>query len=349
MADNLTAPASGAVLATDDIGGVHYPRTKMSWGVEGAAIDVSATDPLPVALATGAATSAKQDAIIAAIGAVTYYPVTQPVSGTFWQATQPVSAASLPLPTGAAAETTLSAMSGKLPSTLGAKTGANSFSITPASDASFAITAASLPLPTGASTEATVSAMSAKLPSTLGIKTATNSLSIAPASDATFALAATESYVGKTGGDLLTVSATPTVSASPDYSAGDAIGGLMTFAAITRLATGPGIIQNASIFCKVANTAQIDLLLFNANPTATTITDNAAFDLNSADFTKLIGAIPITEWIAAGTPCIGQSVGRGQPIKAAASSTIYGVLVARGAVNLASTSDLTVTLQVVPG
>lgn len=32
-----------------------------------------------------------------------------PVSGTFWQATQPVSAASLPLPTGAATETTLSA------------------------------------------------------------------------------------------------------------------------------------------------------------------------------------------------------------------------------------------------
>ena len=32
-----------------------------------------------------------------------------PVSGTFYQATQPVSAASLPLPTGAATETTLAA------------------------------------------------------------------------------------------------------------------------------------------------------------------------------------------------------------------------------------------------
>ena len=38
-----------------------------------------------------------------------------PVSGTFWQATQPVSAASLPLPTGAATETTLAAVNGKLP------------------------------------------------------------------------------------------------------------------------------------------------------------------------------------------------------------------------------------------
>lgn len=36
-----------------------------------------------------------------------FYQATQPVSGTFWQATQPVSAAALPLPSGAATETTL--------------------------------------------------------------------------------------------------------------------------------------------------------------------------------------------------------------------------------------------------
>lgn len=37
-----------------------------------------------------------------------------PVSGTFWQTTQPVSAASLPLPTGAATETTLAALNTKV-------------------------------------------------------------------------------------------------------------------------------------------------------------------------------------------------------------------------------------------
>ncbi len=45
----------------------------------------------------------------------TFWPATQPVSGTFWQATQPISAASLPLPTGAATETTLTALSNKTP------------------------------------------------------------------------------------------------------------------------------------------------------------------------------------------------------------------------------------------
>lgn len=39
---------------------------------------------------------------------------TTPVTGTFWQATQPVSAASLPLPSGAATETTLSGLNGKV-------------------------------------------------------------------------------------------------------------------------------------------------------------------------------------------------------------------------------------------
>jgi hypothetical protein len=52
MADNLTALANTGtgtdVLATDEIGGVHYPRTKVGFGVDGSYVDASATDPLPV-------------------------------------------------------------------------------------------------------------------------------------------------------------------------------------------------------------------------------------------------------------------------------------------------------------
>lgn len=47
------------------------------------------------------------------------------------------------LPTGAATEATLAAMSAKLPASLGAKTSAASFSIVPASDASFSVSAIS--------------------------------------------------------------------------------------------------------------------------------------------------------------------------------------------------------------
>lgn len=104
----------------------------------------ASTLPLP----TGAATAANQTtgntsllnldsktpALVSGRSPVDGSGVTQPVSGTFWQATQPVSAASLPLPTGAATETTLAAASAKLPATLGQKTKANSLAVTLASD-----------------------------------------------------------------------------------------------------------------------------------------------------------------------------------------------------------------------
>jgi len=50
MADNVTANpgAGGPVFATDDIGGVNYPRSKVVFGVDGTATDVSAAAPLPV-------------------------------------------------------------------------------------------------------------------------------------------------------------------------------------------------------------------------------------------------------------------------------------------------------------
>lgn len=52
MADNITALANTGtgtdVFATDDIGGVNYPRTKVGFGVDGSYVDASATDPLPV-------------------------------------------------------------------------------------------------------------------------------------------------------------------------------------------------------------------------------------------------------------------------------------------------------------
>lgn len=94
------------------------------------------------ALPTGASTSAKQDtgntslsnidgklpALSGGRVPVDGSGVTQPVSGTFWQATQPVSAASLPLPTGAATaakqdtgNTSLSNIDGKLPALSGGR------------------------------------------------------------------------------------------------------------------------------------------------------------------------------------------------------------------------------------
>ncbi len=90
MADNtrLNVGVNGDLIASDDIGGVKHQLIKMEFGDDGTATQVSATNPLPVS--SGGLTDAQIRA------------TALPVSGTFYPATQLISAASLPLPTGAA-------------------------------------------------------------------------------------------------------------------------------------------------------------------------------------------------------------------------------------------------------
>lgn len=58
MADNLSKTEwdAGAEVASDDIGTIHYPRVKVTWGADGTANDASAVTALPVAFLRDAAT-----------------------------------------------------------------------------------------------------------------------------------------------------------------------------------------------------------------------------------------------------------------------------------------------------
>lgn len=58
MADNVAITAgTGTTMATDDVGGVQYPRVKLAQGADGAATDVSSAAPLQVTLANGSVPS----------------------------------------------------------------------------------------------------------------------------------------------------------------------------------------------------------------------------------------------------------------------------------------------------
>lgn len=135
MADNVIADpgAGGATFATDEIGGVHYARSKVVWGPDGTANDtddasgkrlpVKVSEALPAGTnnigdvdvltvpaplsTTGGGTEATALRVTLANDSTGVVSVDDnggslTVDGTFWQATQPVSAATLPLPTGAA-------------------------------------------------------------------------------------------------------------------------------------------------------------------------------------------------------------------------------------------------------
>jgi hypothetical protein len=103
MADNITAPAAGTNFATDEIGGIHHPRTKVGFGADGAYADVSTDNPFPVAIVSGGGSG----------------------GGTV----------------GGATETTLAGLSGKLPASLGPKAASTSLSIVPATSSDMATNA----------------------------------------------------------------------------------------------------------------------------------------------------------------------------------------------------------------
>jgi hypothetical protein len=97
-------------MAADEIGAVYYDRIKVTFGQDGTATDVSSANPLPVSIVSGGGSSSGglTDAELRATPVAvsgTFWQATQPisgtvgisgtvpVSGTFWQVTQPVSIA----------------------------------------------------------------------------------------------------------------------------------------------------------------------------------------------------------------------------------------------------------------
>jgi len=145
---------------------------------------------------------------------------------------------------------------------------------------------------------------------------------------------------GSIGG--ATVAVTPTVSATPDYSTGDSIGGLMTVPGIVGADGVGALLAYITGVSKVSIGADIDLIVFNANPSASTFTDNDAVVIDPADLGKIVGKVtlPSAGWVALSGTQVLQAVTTTVPINGQAAASIYVAAVARGVINLGSTSDL---------
>ncbi len=146
------------------------------------------------------------------------------------------------------------------------------------------------------------------------------------------------------------VAVTPTVT-NGAYSAGDIIGGLMTFANVARAIDEAFLITGVAVAIKAAVMPNpLTLILFSADPTATTKTDNAAYSLNAADTFKVIKSIPFQTLGAAhydhGTPnTISLDNLNVVALPASGTRDIYGLLVDATGVTLTSTSDVQVRVR----
>lgn len=142
---------------------------------------------------------------------------------------------------------------------------------------------------------------------------------------------------------VIVISTTPAVEATPDYSSDDVVGGLQTIANAARPGLQTGVLLYFSMSCKADITQAWRVILFKANPSATTFTENSALSLNSADYDKVLGHFDITSFDDAdlGTLHIMTKSNLNIPFQLSGTTSLYAVLLARGTLNLGSTSDLT--------
>lgn len=153
-------------------------------------------------------------------------------------------------------------------------------------------------------------------------------------------------FNGKIGDRAFDVAVAPTVT-NGAYSAGDIMGGLMTFNA-GHIAETPVLITGVQVVCKAAVTPNLRLMLFNADPSATTKTDNSAYSLVAADAFKLIAAIDLSgeTWSDHGTPNSIEKRNLAIVADVAADTNdLYGLLIDDTGVTLTSTSDIQVRLS----
>lgn len=106
-------------------------------------------------------------------------------------------------------------------------------------------------------------------------------------------------FIGAVGGFSRVVRYSLAVAATPDYSDGDAIGNLLTLSDFARVAAGSGLITRLQLRCTMNPGVQSFVHLFDANPSASTVTDNAAVVIHANDRSKILKtiAIPAASWV----------------------------------------------------
>lgn len=149
----------------------------------------------------------------------------------------------------------------------------------------------------------------------------------------------------RAGGITAMSTLSPTVTAVT-YTAGQGVGGLLTFANAMRLNVNSGIVQSVQAAIAASVTGSFDLFLFNANPSASTVGNAATFAVAAADAPKLLGVVHLTDVTAMGAAfTLFQALGQAIPC-ATAARDLFAVLVARSSITMPSTSALTVNLNI---
>jgi hypothetical protein len=144
---------------------------------------------------------------------------------------------------------------------------------------------------------------------------------------------------------IISSQSTPTVTAGA-YSSGYSLGGLLTLANVVAANGNQVFIQSATVAFKSGAIPAMDVIFFNANPTSSTITDNQAIAVNSADLGKIVGVAHIADCTLAAASTESVCQAQNLVIPAVLSTTsLYAAVVVRASVTPGSTSDVIATIR----
>lgn len=135
---------------------------------------------------------------------------------------------------------------------------------------------------------------------------------------------------------------TVTISASPDYSAGDGAGGIISLTTVNSASGRPVKLVSVTAKDDGNQGPALTLLFFKATPAGGTYTDNAALVIDATDLADLVGVVRIlsTDWVTISSKKM-VAVGGIDQLMAVSATTLFLLVSVDGAWNAASTSDLT--------
>lgn len=140
----------------------------------------------------------------------------------------------------------------------------------------------------------------------------------------------------------LIISVSPTVDTNI-YASGDLVGGKLTLTDAALAGPTKVVLQAVEIVDLAKQSVALDVVLFGANPSATTFTDNAAFDIDDADLPKVLGVVSVTTWYAFNDNSVGQARGLSLPVTSTGS--LYAALVSRATPTFAAATDVTIRFE----
>lgn len=143
------------------------------------------------------------------------------------------------------------------------------------------------------------------------------------------AIGASENHIGQTGywSNLIPVTPVLTNFATP-YSANDNVGAKFAIPGAVRVSAGLGIMQSVIIVDKSEQAVPLTILLFKSEPAGSYV-DNAPEAVSAADWLLFLGQMDIVaaDYATRANASVVSLGGYNLDIKAAAGTTIYGLIV----------------------